>query len=176
MPTLARFTQPCPAYLAVKVALYTTAVLGNARTLLSLRKLKPNNKEKNNAIYGTEFPLITNTNLVIFQQNCQNGLEKDQERNLEILNPQRMKNLLILKLLLKKKKNLKKRKKKKRKKRKKKRRKRKKRKRRKKKKRKRNNPSRNNPLKKNNPSSEEHPTLKYNSSLKNNPLWKKNHL
>ena len=34
--------------------MYTTAVLGNVRTHLSLRKLKPNNKEKNYAIYGTE--------------------------------------------------------------------------------------------------------------------------
>ena len=53
LPTLARFTQPRPACLAGKVALYTTAVLGNVRTHLSLRKLKPNNKEKNYAIYGT---------------------------------------------------------------------------------------------------------------------------
>ena len=32
--------------------MYTTAVLGNVRTHLSIRKLKPNNKEKNNAIYS----------------------------------------------------------------------------------------------------------------------------
>ena len=53
LPTLSRFTQPRPAYLAGKVALYTTDKLGNVRTHLSLRKLKPNNKEKNYAIYGT---------------------------------------------------------------------------------------------------------------------------
>ena len=33
--------------------MYTTDKLGNVRTHLSLRKLKPNNKEKNYAIYGT---------------------------------------------------------------------------------------------------------------------------
>ena len=33
--------------------MYITAVLGNVRTQLSLRKLKPNNKEMNYAIYGT---------------------------------------------------------------------------------------------------------------------------
>ena len=53
LPTLSRFTQPRPAYLAGKVALYTTDKLGNVRTHLSLRKLKPNNKEKNYAIYST---------------------------------------------------------------------------------------------------------------------------
>ena len=50
LPTLARFTQLCPACLAGKVALYTMAVLFNVRTHLSLRKLKPNNKKKNYAI------------------------------------------------------------------------------------------------------------------------------
>ena len=38
--------------------MYTTAVLGNVRTHLSLRKLKPSNKEKNYAIYDTEFSFI----------------------------------------------------------------------------------------------------------------------
>ena len=53
LPNLSRFTQPRPAYLAGNVALYTMDKLGNVRTHLSLRKLKPNNKEKNYAIYGT---------------------------------------------------------------------------------------------------------------------------
>ena len=46
--------KPPLASLAGKVALYTTAVLGNVRTHLSLRKVKPNNKKKNFAIYGTD--------------------------------------------------------------------------------------------------------------------------
>ena len=33
--------------------MYTMDKMGNVRTHLSIRKLKPNNKEKNNAIYGT---------------------------------------------------------------------------------------------------------------------------
>ena len=37
--------------------MYTMAVLGNVWTHLTLRKLKPNNKEKNYAIYGTVFRL-----------------------------------------------------------------------------------------------------------------------
>ena len=36
------------------------AVLGNVRTHLSLRKLKPNNKEKNYAIYGTALLILKN--------------------------------------------------------------------------------------------------------------------
>ena len=54
LPSLSRFTQPRPAYLVGKVALCTMAVLSNVRIQLSLRKLNPNNKEKNYAIYGTE--------------------------------------------------------------------------------------------------------------------------
>ena len=54
LPILVRFTQPRPACLAGKVVLYTTAVLGNVRTHLSLKKLKSNNKVKNYAIYGTD--------------------------------------------------------------------------------------------------------------------------
>jgi len=64
LPTLARFTQPRPTCLAGKIALYTTAVLGNVRTHLLLRKLKPNNKEKNYAIYGTvAFHIFASLNL-----------------------------------------------------------------------------------------------------------------
>jgi len=56
--TLARFTQPLPACCVGKVALYTTPVLGNIRTHLSLRELKQNNNEKNYAIYGTASNVI----------------------------------------------------------------------------------------------------------------------
>ena len=45
--------QPHPACLVGKIALYTMAMLGNVRTRLSLRKLKPDNKEQNYAIYVT---------------------------------------------------------------------------------------------------------------------------
>ena len=38
--------------------MYITAVVGNVRTHLSLRKLKPNNKEKNYAIDGIESEII----------------------------------------------------------------------------------------------------------------------
>ena len=41
--------------------MYTMTALGNVRTHLSLRKLKPNNKEKNYAIYGTDKTQKTQT-------------------------------------------------------------------------------------------------------------------